>query len=94
MVTLTPLRKGEEKKMKKLSQLLELHISETPSAIYLKFGIWDTDVVGASPQQKSSGFVQAAQRYIYTKITLLFPLLYSQVWCAGFLGLTTHYHVS
>jgi len=45
MVTLTPLRK-EEKKTKKLSQFLEVHISETTGVIYLKFGIWGTDVRG------------------------------------------------
>jgi len=44
MVTLTPLRK--EKKTKKLSQFLEVHISETPGTIYLKFRIWGTDVGG------------------------------------------------
>ena len=32
--------------MKKLSQFLEVHISETSGAIYLKFGIWGTDVGG------------------------------------------------
>jgi len=46
MVTLTPLQKGEEKKTKKLSQYLEVHISETPGAIYWKFEIWGTDVGG------------------------------------------------
>jgi len=46
MVTLTPLRKGEEKKMKKLSQFLEVHISETPGMIYLNFEIWGTEVGG------------------------------------------------
>jgi len=44
----------------------------------------------ASPQQKSSDFVPAAQSYVYTKIELLFFLLiYSQVLRAGFLGRTT-----
>ena len=42
MVTLTPLQK-EEKKTKKLSQYLKVHISKTPGAIYLKFEIWGTD---------------------------------------------------
>jgi len=48
MVTLTPLQKEGEKKekTKQLSQFLEVHISETPGAIYLKFGIWGTDVGG------------------------------------------------
>ena len=49
----------------------------------------------ASPPQKSSSFVQAAQSYVYVKIVVLFFLLiYSQVWHASFLGRTTHYHVS
>jgi len=36
--TFTPLRKEEKekKKTKKLSQLLKVHISETPGVIYLK----------------------------------------------------------
>jgi len=47
MVTLTPLRKEDEKKKtKKLSQFLEVHISETPGTIYLKFRIWGTEVGG------------------------------------------------
>jgi len=49
MVTLTPLRKEEKKKeekTKKLSQFLEVHISETPGAIYLKFGLCGTDFGG------------------------------------------------
>jgi len=37
--------------MKKLSQFLEIHISETPGAIYLKFGIWGTDVRGHLPSK-------------------------------------------
>jgi len=40
MVTLTPLRKGEEKKKtKKLNIFLKVHISETPGTIFLKFEI-------------------------------------------------------
>ena len=42
MVTLAPLRKGEEKN----EETLEVHISETPDAIYLKFGIWGTEIGG------------------------------------------------
>jgi len=41
VVTLTPLQK--EKKTKKLSQFLEVHISEMPGTILLKFGMWGTD---------------------------------------------------
>ena len=33
ITTFTPLRKEEEKKTKKLSQFLKVHISETPGAI-------------------------------------------------------------
>ena len=43
MVTLTPLRKEETKK---LSQFLEVHISEMPGAIQLKFEMWGTDSGG------------------------------------------------
>jgi len=38
--------KRRKKKTKKLSQFLEIHISEMPGAIYMKFGIWGTDVEG------------------------------------------------
>jgi len=49
----------------------------------------------ASPQQKSSSFVQAVRSYVYAKIALLFFLfIYSWVLRAGFLGRTTHYRVS
>jgi len=47
MVTLTPSRK-EERKKKKLSQFLEVHISDTPGTIYLKFGIWVLKLEGIS----------------------------------------------
>ena len=45
--------------MKKLSQFLKSHISGTPEAILLKFGMWGK----ARPQQKSSCFIKAAQSY-------------------------------
>ena len=38
------VRKEEEKKTKKLSQFLKLHISGTLEAISLKFGMWSTEV--------------------------------------------------
>jgi len=44
--TFTKRRKKKEKKTKKLSQFVEVRISETPGAIDLKFGIWGTDVGG------------------------------------------------
>jgi len=56
MVTFTPL----QKKMKKLSQFLKVYISETPGAIYLKFGMWGTDGGGHLHSKKSPGFIQAA----------------------------------
>ena len=34
----------KKKKKKKLGQFLEVHISEIPGVIYLKFGTWGTDV--------------------------------------------------
>jgi len=36
----------KRKKTKKLSQLLEVHILETPGMIWLKFGMWGTDSGG------------------------------------------------
>jgi len=41
-------RKKKEKKAKKLSQFLEVHISETSGAIYLKFEIWGIELEGNS----------------------------------------------
>ena len=39
-------RKKNKKKTKKLSQFLKSHISGTPEAISLKFGMWGTEVGG------------------------------------------------
>ena len=41
------MRKEEEEKMKKLSQFMKSHISGTPEAISLKFGMWSTEVRGS-----------------------------------------------
>ena len=46
MVTLTPLWKGEEKKYKETKPIFGSYISETPGAIYLKFGMRGTDIRG------------------------------------------------
>ena len=40
------VRKGEEKKTKKLNQFLKSHISGTLEGISLKFGMWSTEVGG------------------------------------------------
>jgi len=89
MVTLTPLQK--EKKKKKLSQYLEVHISEMPGTIYLKFGMWGTDIGG---HLHSKNCLVSYKHHIYAKIALLFFLpIYSLVWRTGFLGHTTHYRV-
>ena len=88
MVTIIPWRKEEIKPTFEISYL--------GNAMCDLVEIWNVEYWWwrASPQQKSSGFIQAAQRYIYAKITLLFFLsIYSRVWCASFLGHTTHYHV-
>ena len=37
-------KKNKKKKTKKLSQFLKSHISGTPKAITLKFGMWGTEV--------------------------------------------------
>ena len=39
-------KKNNLKKTKKLSQFLKSHISGTPEAISLKFGMWSTEVGG------------------------------------------------
>ena len=41
MVTLTPLQ--NEEKTEETKPVLEVHISEMPGVICLKFGIWGTD---------------------------------------------------
>ena len=82
------------KKMKKLSQFLKSHISETREAISIKFGMWSTEV-GGSVHIKSSCFVKAVQSYGGAKIVFSFFLsIYSRVLRAGFLGRMTHYRVS
>ena len=76
--------------MKKLSQVLKSHISGTPEAISLKFGMWSTEVGGSV-----HSFIKAAQSYGGAKIAFSFFLsIYSRVLRAGFLGRTTHYRVS
>ena len=97
MATLTPWQKKrkKEKKTKKTKPIFEsLYLGNAwrdfVTIWNVRYWRWR-----ASLKQKSSGFVKAAQRYIYVKIPLLFFLLiYSRVWRAGFLGCTTHYRVS
>ena len=59
--------------------------------------IWNVECCSwrACPQQKSSCFIEEAQSYGGAKIAFSFFLsIYSRVLRAGFLGRTTHYHVS
>ena len=65
MVTLKPLQK-EEKKAKKLSQCLKVHISEMPDAIYLKFGMWGTGG-GGHIQSRNCPVSYKQHRVTYTR---------------------------
>ena len=59
--------------------------------------IWNVECCSwrACPQKKLSCFIKEAQSYGGAKIAFSFFLsIYSRVLRAGFLGLTTHYHVS
>ena len=75
MVTFMPWwkegKKRKRKKIKKLSQFLKVYISETPGAIYLNVECWRWR---ASPQQNSSGFVQAAWGYVRIRESCIFVL--------------------
>jgi len=98
MVTFTPRRKEEKKTRNKNKETKPIFESSYLGDTWHDLvEIWNVGYCWwrASPQQKLFGFVQAERSYIYTKIALLFFLLiYLQVWRAGFLGRTTHDHVS
>ena len=87
-------RKIRRKKKKKLSQFLKLHISGTLEAILLKFGMWSTEVEG---RVHSKNRLVSSRQHRATGVTIAFSFflsIYSLVLHAGFLGRTTHYHVS
>ena len=107
MVALTPLRKEEKNKRKitkKLSQFLEVHTSETPVAISLKFGMWGTDS-GGHLHNKNRPVSYKQHEVTYTRkshycsirkncIIVLHVNILTGVARASFLGCTTHYRVS
>jgi len=83
--------KEENKESKPIFESLYLGNARHDLVEIWNVGYW---VWRASPQQKLSGFVQSARSFVYVKILLLFFLsIYLQVWCIGFLGNMTHYHV-
>ena len=95
------VRKEEEnnnkkkKKTKKLSQFLKLHISGTLEAILLKFRMWSAEGGGGI---HSKNRLVSSRQHKATEVRKLrfyfFLSIYSRVLRAGFLGRTTHYHVS
>ena len=88
MVTLTSLQKQETRPIFRSSYLRNSWCNLV-KILNVVCGQWR-----ASPQQKSSSFVQAARSYVCIKTLLFFLSIHWNVWHAGFLGRTTHYHVS
>jgi len=88
MVTFIPRWKEEKNEETKLI----FESSYLRNALHDLVEIWNVGYWRwrASPQQKSSSFVQAARSYVYAKIAFLFFLLInSRVWRVGFLCCTT-----
>ena len=82
--------------MKKLSQVLKLHISGMLETILLKFGMWSTEVGGNVHSKNRLVSQGSTELRIYggAKIAFSFFLsIYSLVLHASFLGHTTHYCV-
>ena len=91
------MRKEEEnyeEKNVETKPIFEVAYLGTLEAISLKFGMWSAEV-GGSVHSKNR--LVSSRQHRATEVQIVFSFflsIYSRVLRAGFLGRTTHYHVS
>ena len=84
MITFIPWRKEEENKVFPIFESLYFRNPWCDLVKIWNVGYWQWR---ESVQQKSSGFIQAAQNFVYLKIALLFFLY----WCGVLASWATHH---
>ena len=85
---------GSAQRERTISQYLKTDISGTLEVISLKFGMWSAEVGGSVHSKNRLVSSRQHRASEVQKLHFLSSCLYLRVLRAGFLGRTTHYHVS